>query len=180
MHDELLAPYAALERRKGDLLARLGALTPAQRNFRPDAGSWSTLQVAEHLALSEKEVVAILRKGLPEHRKRRTLKDRFAYHAVLAFMASPVKIKAPLKSILPPADLEMEEVAAEWEQIRRDLVAELDGVTDLGEPIIAHPVAGPADARQTLRFLTAHFDHHLRQVRRIRAHRDFPAADAAA
>lgn len=175
MHPDLRPAYDALEQQKNDLLAEIATLTPAQRSFRPDPGSWSILQVADHLARSEKEVLAILRKGLPENRKHRTLKDRIAYFAVLGLMASPIRVKAPIKAILPPDDLELEGVTADWDAIRDELAEELAKIDDLTSPIIAHPIAGPAAPRQTLKFLGAHIGHHERQVRRIRGHRGFPA-----
>lgn len=175
LHPQLLAPFDALERQKSNLLSQLAALDPAQQTFQPDATSWSVAQVVDHLARSEEEVVKILRKGLPESRHKRSLKDRLAYHLVLGFMASPLRVKAPLRSIVPPPEATAEVAARHWDAARAELLAELEKIDDVETPVIAHPVAGPADARQTIRFLAAHVGHHLRQVQRIRRHRDFPA-----
>jgi hypothetical protein len=181
MHADLLAPFDGLERRTRNLLAQLAALDEAQRRFRPDADAWCLLQVAEHLAITEETVLQALRKGIPEGRRRRRLRDRLAKPLVLAIMHLPVRVRAPLPVLLPREVHDLETVRRRWNTARTDLGAFLAAAppASLGEPAVSHPVAGPLTLVQAVHFLNSHFDHHLYQVDRIRKHPGFPPAGVA-
>ena len=45
----------------------------------------------------------------------------------------------------------------------------------LSETMFRHPIAGPMNVEQSLLFVTRHFDHHRRQISRIRRSGAFPA-----
>lgn len=179
MRPRLASRFDVLERRTRNLLSQLAALEPEQLAFRPRPDAWSLLGVADHLARSEREVVRSLEKGLPEGLSRRRLRHRLAYRAVMGVMASPLKVKAPIPTIVPQGDRPLEEIEAEWGEARRRLGEGLEAIpeAELDRPVMAHPVAGPLPPAQTLDFLDAHLRHHLRQVDRLRAHPDFPTAD---
>jgi hypothetical protein len=63
----------------------------------------------------------------------------------------------------------LDDLIIRWEAARTGLRQALEQIPPetLTIPISRHPVAGPMDARETLEFLAAHLDHHLRQIRRI-------------
>lgn len=178
MHPRLLAPFAAFERRKHDLLARLAQLDDRRLNHRPQPGAWSLLEVADHLARTEGAVADALHEGLPAAKARRTLKHRVMYRLVLATLALPVRVKVPTNApgVHPGEELTLDGVGAGWERQRGKLVAELErfGDADMKRMVVRHPIAGPVGPRQTLAFLNVHFDHHLYQVKRIWA--QLPAA----
>lgn len=178
MHTTLQPKYDALERRTAAFLARVAALTPAQRSFRPAPGAWSAVQVADHLARTERSVLQALEKGIPEHRRKRTLRHALAYPMVMAAMRLPIKVKAPLPEIVPEEERPLEVVESDWRAARQAIRAHLEGIGDgeVGDALILHPVAGPAGADKLLAFLDAHLRHHEFQLGRLLRHRDFPAA----
>jgi len=184
MHRRLLAPFAALERRKRDFLARLCTLDDAQLGFRPAPGSWSLVDVADHLSKIEAQVAAGIVKGLPPGKDRRTLKHAVMLPIVLFTLALPVRVKVPGNAggVTPEPGRSLAGVRADWEAHRAALAAALGALDDAGveRMVLRHPIAGPANARQTLAFLNAHFDHHRFQVDRIRQHPGFPKAAAGA
>lgn len=181
MHPSLLASYDAVERRKRNLLSQLCALTPAQLAFRPAADSWSLIEVADHLLRTESAVLLGLEKGLPEHKRRPTLRQRLSLPLVGLALRAPVRVKIPTALVEPRRDRTLEEVKQEWHGVREALAAKLAALepAKLAQPVILHPIGGPINAAQTLRFVAAHIDHHLYQVRRIRSHPGFPAGAAA-
>jgi hypothetical protein len=182
MHPSLLGPYDAIERRKRDLLAQLSALSSAQLAFRPQPDAWSLAEVADHLVRLEAVVLAGVEKGLPEHKRRPRLRQRLMRPLVGLVLRSPLRVKVPTPVVVPRRDRTLDEVTQEWDEVRAALSGRLAGLDParLGEPVMLHPIGGPADASAALRFIASHFDHHLHQVRRLRSHPGFPAAGAAA
>lgn len=173
---ELERELTQLERRRHDLLARLSGLDGRQLAFHPRPQAWSLLQLAQHLALVE-EGVAAARAMLEEKPVRRSWRQRIGYFAVWAVLMSGLRVRVPTRRVVPEPSPDLQETTGRWEGAQANL---RDRVASLSEPgareaFAYHPVAGPLDARETLRFLIRHFDHHLRQVSRIMAARDFPA-----
>lgn len=181
MHPDLLASYDALERRTHNLLSQLVALTPDQLAFRPAPDAWSLVEVADHLTLIELNVAAALEKGLPEG-SRPTLVQRLAQPFLELALRLPLRFKIPTERVAPRPGRNLEEVTAEWTSARRRIATRLEQMDEghLAKPALIHPVAGPMGAPDALDFLCAHFDHHLKQVERIRSSPGFPAAGAAA
>ncbi len=82
----------------------------------------------------------------------------------------------PTRKVRPDPTLPVSAVEDEWSENRDALLSHLRSLepSRYREPAIRHPVAGPMDVLQTLTFLASHQAHHLGQLRRIRAHPDFP------
>jgi preprotein translocase subunit SecF len=178
MHPSLQTSYDALERRKRDLLSPLSALSAEQLAFRPAADAWSLVEVADHLLRTEAAVLLGLEKGLPAHKRRPTLRQRLLRPLIGVALRLPLRIKVPTPVVAPRSDRTLDEVEAEWAQVRAALLAKLASLDParLGAPVILHPIGGPMDVVRTLGFLGAHIDHHVHQVRRLRSHPGFPAA----
>lgn len=184
MHPQLLAPFDAFERRKGNFLSQLADLDEAQLRFRPAPDAWSLLDVADHLSKIEGTVAAALAEGIPEGKAKRKLKHVLKLRMVLLALSLPVRVKVPAnaRGVVPDDDLTLDGVRAGWEENRAALAGQLAsyGDGDMRRMVVRHPVAGPVDPRHTVDFLNAHFDHHLYQVARIRKHPGFPAAERPA
>jgi len=180
MHPRLLAPFDAFERRKRNLLSQLADLDEAQLRFRPAAGAWSLLDVADHLSRTEGAVAETLAAGIPEGKAKRKLKHVVKFRMVLLALSLPVRVKVPANAqgVQPGDDLTLDGVRAAWEENRAALARQLAsyGDEDMQRMVVRHPVAGPVNPGHTVAFLNAHFDHHLYQVGRIRKHPGFPAA----
>ena len=181
MHPNLLAAWDGLERRKRNLLSQLSTLTPAQLAFQPAPGAWSLTEVADHLALIETNVALGLEKGLPENRRHPTFVERLAQPLLGLALRLPLRFKIPTERVAPRPGRSLEEVSEEWAEARRRIAAQLEEMdaADMERPALLHPVAGPMKAADALDFLANHFDHHSKQIGRIRSSAGFPAAGAA-
>ena len=176
MHPTLLPHFEALERRTADFLARLEALSPEARAFRPHAAHWSLDEVAQHLWLVERGALHILvtRADKPPIRAGLLVGVRAA---VLRWgLRRGVRIKAPIEAIRPKAGMTLAQVQNELATTLRQLRAHLDAVPPgrLGHKIFRHPIGGPMNVEESLDFLVKHHDHHMRQVERITAAPGFP------
>ena len=169
--------HAGLGERLERLRAELGAMTEAQRHFRPEPGAWSPLQVAHHLYLAEAASVAAMEKAAGRPSRRRGLVKRLGYFGVWVVLKLGLRVKNPAPAATPDADVDLEAVDRDWREVRARLAALLERLGESGRHSAAmmHPVAGPLDLEEALLFLGRHLDHHLRQIGRIRQHPRFPA-----
>lgn len=158
------------------------ALSDAQIRFRPSEGSWSIAEVAQHLLHVEREVTrAAAKPGVERRGRRRTTKEWLGYAVFLGVVHLNGRIKVPQKvagRVTPSANPDMDELWAEWSGVHADLGRYLESMQpqNLSEMAFRHPIMGPTAVRDMLPFFRKHFDHHMRQVKRIRRARRFPPA----
>ncbi len=176
MLPSLQSAFDALEQRRQSLLGELEHCTPEQRSFQPARGAWSLAEVTHHLLLVEQGVLGVLADRGRASPGRRRIRDRIGSVAVRVVFALGIRVKVPVRGVRPKAGVPLEEVRQQWDDTRAALSVYLESITEaaLRQPVLRHPVSGPMDVLQGLVFLTRHFDHHLRQVERIRRAAAFP------
>jgi hypothetical protein len=145
---------------------------PADGWLRPRAaGKWSPAEVADHLALVYRVMLAEL-DGAPALPRRagpaatRILRWVLLPH-ILFHRSIPVRVKAP-REVQPRPDLPGPE-----ETVRSlgELGDRLEARLVAADARITHPYFGSLDAATALRFCAAHMEHHHRQVARPAASR---------
>ena len=176
MLSALQVHFDGLEQRRHALLAELERCTPEQRSFRSEEGVWSLGEVAHHLLLVEQGILGVLFDGGRAPPVSRGVRDRIGRAAVRLVFALGIRVKVPVRGVRPKGNVSLEEIRWQWDDTRAALAGYLEGITEatLRRPILGHPIAGPMDVLQGLVFLTQHFDHHLRQIARIRRATAFP------
>lgn len=168
MLPQLRQRFDAIEERRNSLLSRLRAENEDRLRYHPAPGSWSMLQVVQHLVLLEQIVLKAMMKGARPGVRRRW------WHRIGAWMMAFVfrygfRVSAPTRKVVPLDDTPLGESARPWAELRAQMAAFLetatpDSATALG---FRHPLAGPLDLAGTLDFVATHHDHHLRQIGRI-------------
>ncbi|MGE0453809.1 MAG: DinB family protein [Vicinamibacteria bacterium] len=169
MDQALEQAFARLEARRKQLLDLAAGSGEAAFNQRPRPDAWSAAQALEHVLLSESLSIGYLRKkmqagpALPQAGLASALK----LLALRAFLASPLRARAPKVSASVPDQSNLEDLRARWDATRSELKGLLDGFPPelLGRLVFRHPFVGMLTLPHTLGFLQAHFDHHERQVR---------------
>lgn len=172
---------STLDRDRAAFLAAYDALAPAQRAFRPATDAWSADDVAEHLARVDTGMLAILRRQVDAGDARRGIgrPSRIKQALVTRFMRSEGKTRMPA-AVAP----RVAPVGADPAATRAALAASVDAWATLvasvppdlePTPLWSHPVGGAYTAAQAVGFHASHFDHHVRQLARIRAAAGFPA-----
>lgn len=173
---------STLDRDRATFLAAYDALAPAQRTFRPAPAAWSADDVAEHLARVDAGMLAILRRQVDAGDARRDLgrPSRVKQALVTRFMRSDARTRMP-----PAVAPRVAPVGADPVESRATLAASAGAWATLvasvppdlePTPLWSHPVGGAYTAAQAVSFHAAHFDHHVRQLARIRSAVGFPAA----
>ena len=168
--------WDALESRRQALLAELAATSPAGLAFRPAPDAWNLEDVAQHLWLIEKGAVHILRDRFDKPPLARDPWSPVKIAAMRLLVQRGIRIKAPVKEIIPQQRMSLDVLHDEWERTRLALRGLLEQVTPdrLGKRIFRHPFFGPMTIAESAEFVWRHHDHHLHQVRRIRAAAGFP------
>lgn len=149
-----------------------------QLEFKPAPGSWSMLQVLEHIVTTEKMSSQFLvNKALLKSRKAGG-KWHVGRALFLSLMLkSPLKFKVPkIKGINPNGELTKETLFLEWDAGRQELYAFLEKFPEdkLDDLIFRHPVVGWLTIKETIVFFADHINHHQQQLVRIRKSSDFP------
>ena len=178
MERELQAAFDDIEAQRIRLIGSVRTMTPAQQEFRPAEASWCVLDVIQHLVLSEEQFLAYGRKKASAAPEAPTLTSRALAAAVVAFMKSPLRVKAPVASVLPREVVPLADLAPRWEAARDGLRALVAGLPRerLGKVLFKHPVAGKITALSGLEFFFAHVGHYLGQIARIKEAPGFPRA----
>jgi hypothetical protein len=159
-----------LERQRAALLGELQGMKPARLAFHPAPGSWSALDLVEHLVLVEEAVL----RGIPDRPPTRSLADSARAAMVLPLLyltfARGVRLRAPTLAVLPVGGSTLAQLEARWTRARANLraVLQLMGPEDLSRPFLRHPVIGWLTTLESLGFLERHVAHHRQQLKRIR------------
>lgn len=154
-------------------LGELAPASPAQWQFRPSPTQWSMADVAEH--------VAIANRNIHQRLSERLLDSPVAGRALgvidveIPFLFyrgdEPPNIATPTGALADPgAAREALDAGA------RAILQWADGVdADLRAVGLPHPVFGLLDGVQWLLFAGAHVERHRAQIIGLKRHREFPA-----
>jgi len=175
----LIKKYDDIERQRKLLLEDISKLNHDQLNFHVASGTWSILNVCTHLIKAETGTLNYMRKkalGIDNVRNT-SLSSRVRSILLKIVLLMPIKFKAPrVTRIEPQDDLSFDEVARNWDKLRRE-IEEFIGTLDddnSQKMIFRHPFAGRLNVIQTFTFFTDHVTHHTYQIQRIKGHQDFP------
>ena len=181
MLPRLRSQLDAVVARRSTFEAQARGMSEAQLRFRPAPGAWSIGEVAQHLLQVEREVTrASSRPGVKRRGQRPTLKQWLAWKGFRTITRLNIRVKIPQAVVhlaTPGSTPDMTALWAEWREVQAQLELFLAsiGPRDLDDMAFRHPVLGPISIGGLLPFFTNHFDHHMRQVRRIRASEGFPS-----
>lgn len=181
MLTELHARADELQERRATLLRDLSTLSETQLAFQPAAGAWSIRQVIEHLLLVDGGIIERVTTRSPRA-GRRQLRDRLGYAAVWVALRYGLRVKAPVRGVLPAEGVALDAAAKRWGEVHRSLSAHLSGLggQELSLFVFKHPIGGPMTLGEAIQFMTSHLEHHRRQIARIRQTAAFPRGEEAA
>lgn len=161
------------------LIALLSTYSSEQLNRKPAPEAWSAMQVVNHLLMAETGSAYYLRKKLSDpdnlsNLSKAGLGTAFRNNLLkLSLWVPYVKFKAPpmVSTDKLPLVSERDVVFEQWKTARKDLRAYL---ATLPEAIFAqeayrHPRAGRITIGHMLEFFEAHFNRHLKQIKRTLA-----------
>jgi len=167
--DERIAIEAALDTYR----AQLDHIPDEAFDLTPTSGGWSYAEVYDHIMKSTIGASIALEKSTQSSCVPTNKKPTLLGRLLLLFgRFPPVKIKVPesMADKIGPAKITKEDA--------RNLIIKCRRRIDTVMPLIAqsknncrvnHPRMGMLNARQWLKFIRVHLQHHLKQLRRIEA-----------
>ncbi len=163
---------ARLEENGEKWLASIRDVSEEQAQFSPGEGQWNILQVAEHVAVAERQMLAMWKKlmkpGTSSREKDETI--------VAAQGDRTKKTPAPERSLPTGRFSALRDAEAEFELNRQASIAALLAAEGLREKVVEHPLAGQVDGYQLFLVMAMHPLRHVYQVEEIKAAPGFPAA----
>ena len=161
-----------LQRLRDDISTATMGLTPSDLTRHPE-GKWSTAEILEHLYLTytgtTKGFNRCLEAGKPLARAV-SFRDRAKTFVVVGLGYLPGGRTAPKSSV--PRGLPTEVVLAEFSA----KLGEMDEVIARAERqfgertrVLDHPILGPLRPQEWRKFHWVHGQHHLKQIRNLRA-----------
>jgi hypothetical protein len=169
---DLKSDFEQMEAAKAALLKSLASLDDATLNRKPDAATWSILQVIAHLTKAEAGTLQYIRKktqdpaGLP----KAGILPWFRIAALVAGIHSPFKFKAPKSTAEVPETGDLQTASLAWAQVRMEWQGFIDAFPEVlrDRAIFRHPFVGLLGPAQVMIFLNQHLGNHTRQIARIR------------
>ncbi len=142
--------------------------------IKPSTGSWSVLQILEHLLLSENHVYKLIMEPSEKLADGSELKGVERLERLMVDMRGR-KARAP--SFLEPkgAVKTLEDFKSEFLRVRTRLEMALEtGIVVVDERIHSHPLLGEMTVSDWLHFLISHARRHMEQIREILDERKGP------
>jgi hypothetical protein len=164
-----------IDRERRGLLAEVDELDPKQLVFRPGKGSWSALEVVEHLVKVE-EAILSRRKQREPRTWREAVRGRLSLELMSVAFHLGRRFKAPVPTILPQGGATLTDLRARWESAQQAMRRTVEGFgpPDFGRPMMRHPILGLLTPAETLTFILRHITHHRRQIARMRRSPGYP------
>ena len=161
-----------MESQKAALMKDLASLDSETLNRKPDAATWSILQVIAHLTKSERGTLQYIRKKTqdPAALPNAGFLPWLRAGALVVGIHSPMKFKAPATIADVPDACDFQELSLSWAEVREDWREFVDAFPTALENkmIFRHPFVGLLGPAQTMIFLNEHLGNHARQIGRIR------------
>ena len=176
--DERKAAIKYLEETRQKVLDSLKDISDAQWKFKPAPDRWSAAEVAEHIAVSEETLLALVTDRVmkspaaPEKKEAAKGKDELIRNSITN---RSVKAQAP-EMLKPTNRFKTREETIKAFNASRDKTIEYVKTTqdDLRSHFAAHPIFKDLDAYQWLLLLSGHSERHSLQILEVRADPNFP------
>jgi uncharacterized damage-inducible protein DinB len=174
MKKNTLDAFEQVEQQLNRLLLHLEAYPEGRLSRQPSPEQWSVLQVVEHLLRVEKVALGyILKKssGGYSSMPRQGWLSILLLATLRLYLVLPIKVKAPKAVDVPLQDPmpDLAELAREYRQTRASFREFLQNAPEeaFEVNIFRHPLVGRLRLRETLGFLSAHFERHRSQIQRL-------------
>jgi hypothetical protein len=151
----------------------LGALKGVSEEdacFSPGEGRWNILQIAEHVATAERQMLAMWNKmAAPGFAPRE--KDQLI---VTAQTDRSIKRTAPERSAPSGRFTSLKDAEAAFLKNREATMTALAECENPREKIVDHPLAGIVDGYQLFLIMALHPQRHAQQVEDVKNHPAYP------
>ncbi|UNY98861.1 DinB family protein [Zhouia spongiae] len=159
-----------------ELVKAVSGLNDEQLNFKPSEESWSIANCVEHLALSENNLMAAIKKSMEEKASAETIKELQMSDGDLLTIITDRSNKVKTSKPFEPSDSfgSYSETLKAFKDRRKNSIkfVKSDNV-NLRNYVLNFPF-GKIDAYQAILFMSGHTNRHVQQIEEIKADQNFP------
>lgn len=158
-------------------LDAVSGLSETQLKWKPDAKTWSVMEVAEHIVASEEFLASMAQKAMqsPADPSKRQPNPREMDAKILAGVTDrSQKAQAPAELAPKGRFRSMKELTAEFRKLRdRNIAFVRETQQNLRSHFAPSPI-GDLDALQWHIFMAGHTERHVAQIRELMTNPGFP------
>ena len=169
---QLIKKLGDLETDRNELFLWLSRHDKEELAYRPGEDRWNVLEILCHLLLSEEGTLRYIRKKLQYSPNGLPDAGMFSHIKTIILewvLKSPVKIKAPAGLDRFPEEPLLEKIDADWSASRLEFKKMVEELSEkqLKWQLFKHPIIGRIGIEDTVKFLSAHYYHHKKQINRL-------------
>ncbi len=173
MTEVLQNKFDKIEEKRFNLFNEVNELKHSQLIIQPEKDKWSILQIIAHLTKAEMLILKSIDSATIDKDRLKKLGFESWISAKMLNLAlkSKLKFKAPPQVRDIENDHTLKELRENWDKTRKLMRASLDKFDDrlIKKSVFKHPYAGLLNISQTLDFINSHVEHHLAQIKFIKA-----------
>ena len=159
-----------------EMLYALDGLSEAQLYYKPDAETWSLVEITEHLAITENMIFGMLQESLktpadPSRRGEVKMSDEQIL-GLIEDRTNKVKTQIPMEPTGKFGDFES--TLKMFTDSRRDHIDYVKKTDDDLRNHYAQFPFGTVDGFQVILFMSGHTDRHVKQMHELMSGADFP------
>jgi hypothetical protein len=174
--DERKAAVEKLTQTQDHMLKTLKGLSPAQLNYKADAGSWSIAECAEHIAISEGLIWGMVDTALKQPADPSKRGDVKMSDEQLFNMITDRSNKIKTQEVFEPKN-KFASLEGSIKEFKQKRAAHIDFVKTTKEDLRDRYAAlkfGTIDAYQAILFMAGHTERHVKQMEEVKANAGFP------
>ncbi|MGC8759082.1 MAG: DinB family protein [Bryobacteraceae bacterium] len=168
---------SALHASRKLFLDSVDGLSEAQLRWKPDAKTWSVMEVAEHIVASEEFLSGMAQKALqsPADPSRKRPNAREMDAKILAGVTDRSQRAQAPEALVPTGRFRsIQELTAEFRRLRdRNIAFVRETNADLRAHFAPSPM-GDLDSLQWYIFMAGHTERHVAQIQELKANPGFP------
>lgn len=157
---------ARLKQSRDIYLRTLKGVNDAAAKLRPAANAWSILDVSEHVATAERQMLTLWMKLAQPGQTDRSLDELI----VTNVLDRSQKRIAPERSRPTGKMPSISQAIEQFDFYRGQTIAYLEGeLEDLRAKTVVHPIAGTIDGYQLFLLMACHAERHAKQIEELKA-----------
>ncbi len=168
----LIEKFEELESKRIALIKKLENYSLKQLNSHRIQNKWSIIQIIFHLIKTEHIVIISFKKAVKNNNYEKIAGLSAKIRSMLLNLAlkTSIRFKAPKLMQNVPETYDFGELLRKWVMIRNELADFIKNCNSdvMNINIFRHPYAGYMNITQSIDFLDEHFNHHVKQIEKIR------------
>jgi len=161
MEAQIKSKWDGLEQRRLAMVQRVRDLPSDRQNIRPDAHSFTPVELLMHMAMSDAVTIERIKKHPVSALNGVAPKPTFLYKIIVSGMNAGRRVPAP-PNMKPEGQFSLDEAAKKWESVRRELSTYFEMASTPDTVVQKSFMFGRLSASNLLALIESHHNYHDR------------------